>query len=157
YSVKQEYENPNMLPLLIRYLAFHKMRAVLLENVLIVFCVLIDALRIPSQGAPMQHYAAWILKGFVMAILFQISLHFWDAYDFGVQASTLQFLLRFVKALATASVVVCVPYLLTNWWPLEYPVLLRILLRISVFLTFWHILLRFYFGWCARRSNVLIL
>jgi hypothetical protein len=133
-----------MLPLLIRYLAFHKIRAVLLENVLIVFCVLVDGLRIPSQGEPLHHYAMWITKGFVMAILFQVSLHFCDAYDFGVQASTLQFLVRFAKALATASLIVCVPYFLFNLWPIEYLALLRLLLRISVFLTVWRILLRIY-------------
>src|SRR5688500_6032551 len=95
-----------MLPLLIRYLAFHKMGAVMLEHGLIIVCVLVDGLRAPMQSPPPVYYTAWAVRALAISITFQVCLHFRDVYDFRAKASTPEFLIRIVQAILLASAVI---------------------------------------------------
>jgi sugar transferase (PEP-CTERM system associated) len=146
-----------MLPLLIRYLAFHKMGAVILEHGLIIVCVLVDGLQAPMQSPPPVYYTAWAVRAFAISITFQVCLHFRDVYDFRAKASTPEFLIRVVQAVLLASAVIGTSHYLFPALPVSTDTLIAILLRTGVFLTLWHILLRVYFGMRAKRLNVLIL
>ena len=87
-----------------RYLAFRKVGAVLLENVLLVCCIL-DAgyIRLGGVFAASAEYPSFVAKAFLIAIVFQLNLHFRDIYDFRKTESFPHFLSRLAQALLMAS------------------------------------------------------
>jgi sugar transferase (PEP-CTERM system associated) len=109
------------------------------------------------QSAPPVYYAAWAVRAFAIALTFQVCLHFRDAYDFRARASAPEFLIRVLQGVALACAVSAVAFYLFRALPHSPAQLTTALLRISLFITLWHILLRVYFGLRAERSTVLII
>jgi sugar transferase (PEP-CTERM system associated) len=138
----------------LRYLAFRRFGAVVLENVLLVFCVLDAAhIRLGREGG----YRQYLWRALLMAIVFQIFLHLRDVYDFRNTRSFMQFFLRLVQALLFASgTLACLYYVFPDLL-LGRGVFAISLVLISVFLILWHTLLRLYLGIRAPRSNLLVL
>jgi sugar transferase (PEP-CTERM system associated) len=141
-----------------RYLAFHRIGVVVFETSLLVFCVL---------GAYYFRYGQWpysdpnnslvTAKALLFAVIFQVFLHLRDVYDLPKTRSVPYFAMRLAQALIGSTVVLWVLYYL-------FPVLLIgrgvfgiSLLLISLFLVFWHTLLRVYLGTRKPNSNVLVL
>jgi hypothetical protein len=87
-----------------RYLAFRRLGAVLLENVLLVCCIL-DAgqIRLGAGFAGSAEYPSFIAKAFLIALIFQLNLHFRDVYDFRRTDSFPHFLSRLAQALLMSS------------------------------------------------------
>ncbi len=137
-----------------RYLAFRRFGAVILENVLLVFCVLDAAhIRLGREGG----YRQYLWRALLMAIIFQIFLHLRDVYDFRNTRSFMKFFLRLAEALLFASGTLACLYYAFPQLLLGRGVFAISLVLISVFLILWHTLLRLYFGIRAPRSNVLVL
>jgi len=142
----------------LRYMAFRKFGAILLEHVLLVFCVL-DAvhLRLGSQAWVIREYDQYVLRAIVVALIFQLFLHFRDVYDYAKTPRFSQFAVRVAQALIMASgVLACIYYLIPNLL-LGRGVFVISLGIISVFLILWHSLLRIYLGLRAPRCNVVVM
>src|SRR5215475_8811837 len=88
------------------------------------------------------YFLSWFGSAFFVAVTFQIFLHLRDVYDFQGKASSPDFLMRLGQALVLASTVLIVA---NHFFPLVV-VRLIALIRVSLVLSVWHILLRLYFG-----------
>jgi sugar transferase (PEP-CTERM system associated) len=140
----------------LRYLTLHKLGLVLLENALLMVCVLWENIQQRTSHAGFYDYAGSVGGAFVFAITFQIGLHLLDAYDFRVTHSQLDFSLRLAQGIALGCLV---SWLLWSVIPAlaVVPNTLPLLVRVPVFLALWHVGLRIYFRLLLRRSAVLIL
>src|SRR5262245_18468955 len=124
-----------------RYLAFRRIIAVVIENVLIVMCVL-DAAVIRIGVAPKDH----VWKAFFIAVVFQLFLHLRDVYEFQAVREQAEFLARLGQALVLASGTLFVLYYLAPDLAIGRGVFAVSLLLVSVFLVVWHTLMRIYVG-----------
>ena len=138
---------------LFRYLAVHKFAAVMAETVIATVCLMGDALPRQATSMSWRHFVSWFGSALVVAITFQVFLHLRDVYDFQSKASSPDFLARLGQALILASAVLIV----TNHFVPSVVVRLATLIRVSLVLSVWHILLRLYFGIRAQRTNILII
>jgi len=141
----------------LRYAAFRRFGAVIIEHLLLVACVL-DAVHIRAQswggGVSIREY---LLRAVVMALVFQLFLHLRDVYDFSATHSFVHFFARLGQALllatgALAFLFYAIPELMIGRGVLALAVILA-----CGFLTIWHTLLRLYIGIRSPRSNILIL
>jgi sugar transferase (PEP-CTERM system associated) len=138
---------------LFRYLAVHKIAAVAAETVIAIVCLMGDAVPGNMASSSWRYFVSWFGSAFFVAIAFQIFLHLRDVYDFQGKASSPDFLIRLGQALVMASVFLIV----ANHFLALVVVRLPTLIRVSLALSVWHILLRLYFGFRAERTNVLII
>jgi sugar transferase (PEP-CTERM system associated) len=138
---------------LLRYLAVHKLAAVIAETVIAIVCLMGDAAPASPDVSSPQYLLSWFGSAFVVAIAFQLCLHLRDVYDFRAKPSSPDFLIRLVQALFLASALLVIA---NHFFPLVV-VRFATLVRVSVVLSIWHILLRLYFGMRAQRTNILIL
>jgi sugar transferase (PEP-CTERM system associated) len=147
-----------MWRVLLRYLAFRKFGAVVVENVLLVCCVL-DAVHIRLREWPLspKNYPSFLFRAFVIAVVFQLFLHFRDVYDFRKTLSFAQFFVRLAQAIGMASGVLTLVWYVFEDLYVGRGILLISIILISIFLTVWHTLLRVWVGVRAPRSNVLVL
>src|SRR5262245_6301895 len=128
-----------------RYLSFHKLGAVILENVLVVTCIMLGVGLGTSDEPPLRYYTAWLGRAFFIALTFQILMHLRDVYNFRAKLSTREFLYRLVQALTMGYLAVSgVAYGIQSIAP--PPIRMsQTLLLLTLFLAAWHILLRTYF------------
>ena len=141
-----------------RYLEFRKFGAVVLENALLVFCILDAAhIRLGTSFATSSQYPLFVSKAFLIALVFQLNLHFRDVYDFRKTASFPHFFSRLAQALLMASAALSLLFYFFPDLMVGRGVFVISMLLVSVFLTAWHTLLRLYFGVRAPRSRILIL
>jgi sugar transferase (PEP-CTERM system associated) len=138
---------------LFRYLAVHKIAAVAAETVIAIVCLMGNAVPRHVDVVPWRYFVTWLGSAFIVAVTFQIFLHLRDVYDFQAKASSPDFLIRLGQALVLASAVLIIA---NHFFPLVV-VELTTLIRVSIVLSVWHILLRLYFGMRAQRTNVLII
>jgi sugar transferase (PEP-CTERM system associated) len=139
---------------LIRYLTFHKIGAVLIETVLLMTCALFEVVH---HAAINSSYATSFGRALIFAITFQVSLHLKDAYDFRVQLSPLGVVMRFIQGIALAYTAVSILYWALPGLRVGPGSLAILFLTASAVLLVWHLLLRLYFRLFTRRSKVLIL
>jgi sugar transferase (PEP-CTERM system associated) len=146
-----------MWRILFRYLSFHKFGAVILENGVVVVCIMTDITTARSAEASFEYHATWLIRAFIIALTFQLFMHLRDVYDFRAKPSTPEFLLRLGQALIMAcGTIAAAASVIHRFAPA--PISLRQdLLRITIFLAVWHVLLRMYFGIRANRKRVLIM
>lgn len=137
---------------LIRYLAFQRLGAVVLEHFLLVTCVL--TLRFQTGGP--GSYATWLGHAFVVAITFQIFLHLKDLYEFGTKPWALKFVVRFGQAMFLACTLLVIFQQILPGSIAAPDDFLLILLLSSAVLALWHFLVRIYFRVSNRRSKLLI-
>src|SRR5262249_10102806 len=137
---------------LLRYLAVHKFAAVVAETAIAIVCFMGDAFPVGTDGLTWKYFASWIGTAFIVAVTFQIFLHLRDLYDFQAKPSSPDFLMRLGQALLLASLVLIV----TNHFSTIVIVRFTTLIRVSLVLSVWHVLLRVYFG-RAGRTNILII
>jgi sugar transferase (PEP-CTERM system associated) len=142
---------------LLRYLTVHKLGAVLIENLLLINCVFLDAVGLGPGLSQPSSYTASLVRAFVFAITFQVVLHLRGAYDFRVRLSWPDFLTRVGQGIYLACLVVMIVHLsVPALMPgMSSPIALFIYL--PGMLGTWRILLRLYFGLFTRRTTVLIL
>jgi len=137
----------------LRYLAVHKFAAVIAETGIAIVCLMGDAVPARVGVSSWAYFVSWFGSAFIAAITFQMALHLRDVYDFRGKASSPDFLVRLGQALLMASAVLAVA---NHFFPAVI-VRLTTLIRVSLVLSLWHILLRLYFGIRTQRSNVLII
>jgi sugar transferase (PEP-CTERM system associated) len=138
---------------LFRYLAVHKAAAVAAETVIATLCLMGDASPAQVTDVSWHYFASWLGSALIVAVTFQVFLHLRDVYDFRANPSSPEFLVRLGQALFLASVFLIVA---NHFFPLVV-VRLTTLIRVSLVLSVWHILLRLYFGIRRQRTNILII
>jgi sugar transferase (PEP-CTERM system associated) len=139
---------------LLRYLIVHKLGAVLFESLLLLICVLVDA--VPREPSGLLNYFVAFGRALVFAGTFQIVLHLWDFYDFGAKLR-LKNIIRLAQGLLMASAVVATLHFALPSLVLGPGKVMIVLLRASVCLTIWRAVLWIYFAHFTDRSNVLIM
>jgi sugar transferase (PEP-CTERM system associated) len=146
-----------MLRVFLRYAAFRRFGAVIIEHLLLVACVL-DAVHIRSQswGGDMS-IREYLLRAVIMALVFQLFLHLRDVYDFSTTHSFVHFFARLGQALLLASATLTFLFYADPELSIGRGVFAVAVLLACGFLTVWHTLLRLYIGIRAPRSNILIL
>src|SRR5438552_2090007 len=138
---------------LLRYLAVHKAAAVVAETIIAVVCLMGDARPLRTSALSWRYFVSWLGSAFIVAITFQLFLHWRDVYDFQAKPSSPDFLSRLGQALLLASTVLIIA---NHFFP-AVVVRFTTLLRVSLVLSIWHILLRWYFGIRTHRTNILII
>src|SRR5215510_8313962 len=123
---------------LLRYLAIHKFAAVAAETVIATVCLMGDAAPPRIDVLSVQYFVSWFGSAFIVAITFQTFLHLRDVYDFRAKPSSPDFLIRLGQALFLASTFLVV----ANHFIPAVVVRFATLVRVSVVLSIWHILLR---------------
>lgn len=146
-----------MWRLLLRYLTFHKLRAVIIENAVIIVCVFIDVVRPPMVTWAPDYFALWFGRALVIALAFQIALHLRDAYDFRIGSAAPQIPLRLTQGLLMANAALAAVYVISPTLLFGDSNVALVLLRVSLFLIGWHIWLRLYFRRRRRPTNLLIM
>ena len=146
-----------MWRLLFGYLTFHKLGAVILENFMVVMCIMLDVGFANFTDPPALYYTTWIARALIVALTFQAFLHLRNVYDFRSKPSTPEFLLRLFQALVMGCAVVAAAAVAIRDLAPPPIHLYQDLLRITVFLAGWHVLLRTYFGIRPNRKRVLIM
>jgi sugar transferase (PEP-CTERM system associated) len=147
-----------VLRVFLRYLAFRRFGAVLIQNVLLVCCVLSAVhIRLYEEVREPRDYSPYIPKALVMALVFQLFLHLRDVYDYRETRTLPRFVFRlgqalFLAAMTLTSLYYVFPDLLVGRGIFAIAVTL-----ICIFLLAWHMLLRISIGMRTPRSNVLIL
>ena len=141
----------------LRYLAFQKVGAVILEHVLLVTCAFINVWRLTPVQPTVKSIAWSLFSAFVIAITFQLFLHLKDAYDFVAKPSTSKFLLGLLQAILLASVVLFAIHVMVPAMVVGAANLAITLVNTSLVLTTWHFSVRAYFRTGNRRSNILIM
>jgi sugar transferase (PEP-CTERM system associated) len=138
---------------LFRYLAVHKFAAVVAETVIATVCLMGEAVPRQVDGPFSWFFLSWFGSAIVVAVTFQVFLHLRDVYDFQASPSSPDFLIRLGQALFLASAILIV----ANHFITLVVVELTTLIRVSLVLSVWHILLRLYFGIRAQKTNLLII
>jgi len=138
---------------LLRYLAVHKFAAVIAETVIAIVCLMGVAPPVRTGNSDWRYLVSWFGSALIVALTFQVFLHLRDVYDFQDKPSSPDFLIRLGQALFLASTIVIVA---NHFFP-GIVVRFSTLVRVSVVLSLWHILLRLYFGLRPQRANVLII
>lgn len=141
-----------------RYLAFRKFGTIATEHLVLVGCV-IAAIHIrlfPDAGA-LRQFDYPILKAILFAAILQYCLHLRDVYEFQGTFSSVRFFARLGQALFAAVVVLSIIYYISPDLLLGRGIALMSLVLGSVFLTVWHLFLRYYFDIREPRSKLLVI
>lgn len=141
-----------------RYLAFRKFGTIAIEHLLLVCCFLgAIHIRLFSEPSDLIHFAYPIPKAVLFALVFQFCLHLRDVYDYRKTYSSGQFLGRLSQALVAAAGVLIIIYYVFPSLMVGRGIFLIGLVLSSMFLTFWHLFLRFYFDVRAPHTNLLVI
>src|SRR5262245_25871736 len=122
---------------LLRYLAVHKFAAVVAETVIAIVCLMGVAPPERTGNSDWRYVISWFGSALIVALTFQVFLHLRDVYNFQDKPSSPDFLIRLGQALFLASTVVIV---VNHFFP-GIVVRFSTLVRVSVVLSLWHILL----------------
>ena len=148
-----------MLRVFARYLVFRRMGMILLENILLVCCVL-DAVHIRGHEyvQALSDYRQYIPRAILIAVVFQIFLHLRDVYNLHRTQSFARFFARLAEAIILASGALALVYYFFQDLDLAIGrgTFVVSILLITVFLTVWHTLLRIYVGVRAPKANILV-
>jgi sugar transferase (PEP-CTERM system associated) len=141
-----------------RYLALRKLGAVFIETLMLVSCVVAAHYILWRELPPdLASRNAILLGAMLIAIVFQLSLHLNDIYEFhGVRPSS-EYAIRLCQALGLAIVVLCVIYYTAPKIMIGRGVFGIAIILSSIFLVLWHTLLRFYLGARTPHTNLLVL
>ena len=147
-----------MFRVFMRYLAFRRFGAVVLENILLICCVM-NALhiRLSNYNMRLSDYGQYFTRAAVIALTYQLFLHLRDVYNFRLVHSFAHFFARLIEALVLASGTLAFLFYLFPNLMIGRGVFVVSLILISIFLTIWHSLLRLYIGVRVPRRNLLIL
>jgi sugar transferase (PEP-CTERM system associated) len=141
-----------------RYLALRKLGAVFIETLLLVLCAwAAHYIRSQDYASALVDRNQMLVIAIVIAIVFQFSMHLNDIYGFRGSRPSRHYAIRFGQALATAVTALCVIYFLSPERTIGPGVFVISMLFCSVFLVFWHTLLRFYFFSRTPHTNLLVL
>jgi sugar transferase (PEP-CTERM system associated) len=136
----------------LKYLAFQRVGAVIVEHALLVVCVLLNVSHFGVALAPHT-----ISVAFIVAVTFQLFLHLRDVYQYGKRFTSIEFAAGFGQAILFASAVLCLLHLIKPGLfigPGNMPVML---LTTSLVLMSWHLAVRLYLDANNPRSTVLIM
>ena len=134
------------------------MGRVLLENLLLVCCILGAAhIRLGLPFNAPDKYSWFLARAFIMAAIFQLTLHLRDIYSFRQWATHARFFLRLAEALVLASAILFITYYFFPELAIGRGVFIINLVFIAAFLGIWHTLTRAYFGNRTPISRILIL
>ncbi len=143
-----------------RYLSLRKASAIVAENLLLIWCVLTAyfiRFRASPFDVPEPARSLVLLKAFLIALIFQLSLHLNDIYDPKRTRSSKEHVIRLCRALLISITALSVLYYLAPALTIGRGVLVITLVLSSVFLFLWHTVLRLYFGSRTPHINVLVL
>ena len=141
-----------------RYLAVHRIGAVILETLLLIGCVLggyfIRLHYFPLAG-PLNSLI--LPKSFLIALVFQLFLHLRDVYDLRKTLSMPEYFLKLGEALLFSSGVLWILYYIFPALLVGRGVYIISLVLISAFLLVWHALVRLYIRRRAPNTRLLVL
>jgi sugar transferase (PEP-CTERM system associated) len=141
-----------------RYLALRRFGAVFLETLLLICCVLAAYyIRIHELSLSWTGYDQVLPKAILIAIVFQLSLHLNDIYGFRGARPSKEYAVRLSHALIMAAGALCALYYLAPGLIVGRGVFFISLILSSIFLVFWHTMLRLYLGKRTPRTNLLVL
>src|SRR5436190_952936 len=92
----------------LRYLAFQRVGAVIVEHALLIVCVLLNV-----SHFGMTPTAHAVSVAFIVAVTFQLFLHLRDVYQFGKRFTSMEFAMGFGQAILFASAVLSLLHLIS--------------------------------------------
>lgn len=141
-----------------KYLALRKLGVVFAEALLLVVCVLAAYyLRLHEYPSALNKEKYILLKSFLVAAIFQISLHLNDIYGFRRSRSAREYIIRLFQALFMATAALSVLYFMVPDLIVGRGVFGISLLLSCIFLVIWHTFLRLYYDRRAPNTNLLVL
>ncbi len=140
----------------LRYMAFRRFGAIVIENLLLVGSVL-NAVYIRLSPSERPLYHDFFLRAELIAVTFQIFLHLRDVYDLRRTHSYISFFMHLVQAIVLASGTLAFIYFAVPDLMVGRGVFALSIILISLFLAVWHTLQRIYLGIRGPRSKLLIL
>jgi sugar transferase (PEP-CTERM system associated) len=141
-----------------RYLALRKLGAVFAETLLLMVCVL-SAYYIRLQEFPFSSsgFNQTLLKAILIAIVFQLSLHLNDIYQYWGARPSREYAVRLLQSLIVASIILWVIYYVAPELTVGRGVFALSLVISSIFIIIWHTILRLYLGTRTHNTNLLVL
>ncbi|MBN2320334.1 MAG: hypothetical protein JXR49_14720, partial [Acidobacteria bacterium] len=143
-----------------KYLALRKFGAVFAETLLLVWCVL-GAYIVRLHESPFSPTATErhqiLPKALLIAVIFQLFLHLNDIYDFRHIRASKVYLIRLFQALVMATASLWILYYIAPTLMIGRGVFGISLIFSTVFLIFWHTMLRMYFGKRTPKTKMLVL
>ncbi len=143
-----------------KYLALRKFGAVFAETLLLVWCVL-GAYYVRLNESPFSADAMdrnqILPKALLIAVIFQLFLHLNDIYDFRHTRASKVYVIRLFQALVMATASLWVLYYMAPVLTVGRGVFGVSLIFSTVFLIFWHTMLRMYFGKRTPKTKMLVL
>jgi sugar transferase (PEP-CTERM system associated) len=141
-----------------RYLALRKFGIVFTETLLLMGWILLGHLiRFGRVSAPSSGYSAILVKGFFIAVIFQLVMHLNDVYGFQGSRLSRAFVLRLFQSLIIAWCILAVLFYAVPHGDLSRVGLVYGMLLCSAFLVLWHTMLRLYMRVRTPRTNLLVL
>jgi len=143
-----------------KYLAVRKLGAVFLETLLLMCCVF-AAFWVRMQVSPfgveaIEQYQI-LPKAILIALVFQLSLHLNDIYNFHYTQALKEYIIRLIQALFMATLVLSVIFFVNPILIVGRGVFILTLIFSAAFLIVWRTLLRMYFGKRHPSTNLVIL
>jgi sugar transferase (PEP-CTERM system associated) len=140
------------------YLALRKLSLVFLETLLIIWCVL-GAHFLHHHGFPLDaaERHAILFNAIFIAIIYQLSMHLSDIYNFRDIRPSLKYLMRICQALVLATAALCLLFYLSPGFAIDRGVFAFSLPISALFLLAWHGYLRLRLGGRIPRTNLLLL
>jgi sugar transferase (PEP-CTERM system associated) len=141
-----------------RYLALRKLGAVFVETLFLIGCVL-AAYYIRLQELPLSWTGPQTIlpKAILIAVVFQLALHLNDIYGFRGTRPPKEYAARLGQAIIMASITLFVLYYLIPHFIVGRGVFVISLVLCSIFIVFWHTILRLYLGSRTPHTNLLVL
>jgi sugar transferase (PEP-CTERM system associated) len=142
-----------------RYLSMRKLSVILLETLLLI-CSVFSAYYLRGLGFMLHKPGSRhiiFFQALLVAVIFQISLHLNDIYNFRRARPSKEYVVRLCQALALATIIICflfymAPDLIIGRGVFAYSITIS-----AIFLVLWHTFLRLYLGSREPHTNLLVL
>jgi FlaA1/EpsC-like NDP-sugar epimerase len=143
---------------MLRYLAFHRTGAVLVETSLLICCFLGGRYIVLHQSPlHVKNDSLLLAKALLIAVVFQIFLHLRDVYDLQKTHSKSEYIIRLGQALILGSAILWILFYMIPQLLVGRGVYAVSLGLIIFFLVLWHSLLRVYWRHRAPTTKMLVL
>jgi sugar transferase (PEP-CTERM system associated) len=143
-----------------KYLALRKLGAVFLETLLLMCCVLaaygVRMQELPIGRSAIEQYQI-LPKAILIALVFQLSLHLNDIYNFHYTQALKEYIIRLAQALFMATLVLSVIFFVNPVLVVGRGIFILSLIFSAIFLIIWRTLLRMYFGKRHPSTNLVVL
>ena len=141
-----------------RYFALRRIGLAFIEMLLLACCGLIGYLIYFAQFPSSTGEYFYVLgRALVVSIVFQISLHLSDIYQFHGRRFSFKFIMRLLRAIVFAMLAACVIFFLFPWLNVGRTVFALNLILASLFGFLWHLTFSYYLLVRPPQTNLLVL